>query len=326
MFLAACPLRQAAILVLLPRQLSNRTAGVADYHPLAVRGSLGLNAAPNDDGDTIVEPTLLDGLSYPMTLVWVLRKLALRAPTAQHKRTPLTIVAIGAANRSEERLLHQTTYWAEIGTWICASEINLWLVGPEVTKEGAKSPPKRLPVHAKGGTPVVARCYRGTLREFMAAEPALFAKDRKGSTTPGEPGASTIIAGFNTGSGSGVAKLMQSWSLDLVAVVNSGLPAVFTCANDYSDLAGETVIMKNILGAKFLLDGAPSPFKAVTVLKTDQSKADSDNSWSCSSCFAYCVQGQREATSSFPVPALSRCVSLGRLHRANCSWDRVACR
>jgi hypothetical protein len=265
-----------------------------------------LNAAPNDDGDTIVEPTLLDGLSYPMTLVWVMRKLALRLPNAQHKRAPLTIVAIGAANRSEERLLHQTTYWAEIGTWICASEINLWLVGPEVTKEGAKGPPKRLPVHAKGGTPVVARCYRGTLREFMSAEPALFTRDCRGSASPEGSGANTIIVGFNTGSGSGVAKLMQSWSLDLVAVVNSGLPAIFTCANDYSDLAGETVIMKNILGAKFLLEGTPSPFKAVTVLKTEEGKADSDGSWSCSSCFAYCVQGQRDATSSSPVPALSR--------------------
>jgi hypothetical protein len=64
--------------------------------------------------------------------------------------------------------------------------------------------------------------------------------------------------------------------------------------------------MKNILGAKFLLEGTPSPFKAVTVLKTEEGKADSDGSWSCSSCFAYCVQGQRDATSSSPVPALSR--------------------
>jgi hypothetical protein len=248
-----------------------------------------------------------------MSLVWVLRKLALRPPNAQHKRTPLTVVAIGAANRSEERLLHQTSYWAEIGTWICASEINLWLVGPEVTKDGAASSPKQLPVHAKGGTPVIARCFRGTMREFMSAQPALFTKDCKGATGAGSAGtaagqgASTIIVGFNTGAGSGVAKLMQSWSLDLVAVIKSGLPAVFTCANDYSDLAGETVIMKHVLGAKFLLEGTPSPFKAVTVLKTED--GDSDNSWSCSSCFTYCVQGQRDATGSAPVPALSRMVS-----------------
>ena len=55
-------------------------------------------------------------LSYPMSLAWVVRKLALRPPNAQHKWTPLSIAAIGAANRSEERLLHQTTYWAELGT------------------------------------------------------------------------------------------------------------------------------------------------------------------------------------------------------------------
>jgi hypothetical protein len=48
-----------------------------------------------------------------------MRQLGLRPADAAHKRTPLNIVAIGAANRSEERLLHHPSYWSEIGTGIC---------------------------------------------------------------------------------------------------------------------------------------------------------------------------------------------------------------
>ena len=163
---------------------------------------------PNADGDLVVEPTMLDGLSYPMSLVWAVRHLELRPATAANLRKPLTVVAIGAASRSEERLLHKTNYWAELGTWLPASQIDLWLVGPEVTAKAAAAEPKPLPVPAKGGAPVVARCFSGTLREFMAAEPALFARECR--ATAGEP-PKTIIVGFNTGAGSGVAKLMQSW-------------------------------------------------------------------------------------------------------------------
>ena len=153
---------------------------------------------------------------------------------------------------------------------IVLSEINLWLVGPEITKAGAKVQPKRvstppqLPTtttmrfpgvslknawdDAKTGwafcstndgfytkndglcassclctpragkftsnphhnaisreksegflhgrrTPVVARCFRGTLREFISAQPSLFTKDCKSTPTAG---ASTVVCGFNT--------------------------------------------------------------------------------------------------------------------------------
>ena len=52
--------------------------------------------------------------------------------------------------------------------------------------------------------------------------------------------------------------------------------------------------MGQLLGANFALQGRPCPFKAVTVLRDEEKKMDSDNSWSCSSSFIYCVQGQRK--------------------------------
>ena len=42
---------------------------------------------------------------------------------------------------------------------------------------------------------------------------------------------------------------------------------------------------------------------------------DSDNSWSCSSSFIYCVQGQRKEAAGSPVPALARMTSAPRLGR-----------
>ena len=52
----------------------------------------------------------------------------------------------------------------------------------------------------------------------MAARPDLFAAERQAHDRPeGRLPTRTWIAGFNTGCGSGVAKLMESWSLDLGA-------------------------------------------------------------------------------------------------------------
>jgi|EP01047_Picozoa_sp_COSAG01_P051741 hypothetical protein len=65
---------------------------------------------------------------------------------------------------------------------------------------------------------------------------------------------------------------MQSWSLDLVAALRCGLPCFFSCANDYSDLAGETAIFERLLGARYLMGGTPCPFKACTVMTSERSE------------------------------------------------------
>jgi hypothetical protein len=47
---------------------------------------------------------------------------------------------------------------------------------------------------------------QGTLREFIAAQPSLFTKECKATPTVG---ASTVVCGFNTGMGSGVASELE---------------------------------------------------------------------------------------------------------------------
>eukprot|EP01047_Picozoa_sp_COSAG01_P051742 COSAG01_NODE_5370_length_4303_cov_1.671265_3_plen_146_part_00 len=105
---------------------------------------------------------------------------------------------------------------------------SLYLVGPEISPAGQRRGAVRLRVPAQGGSPVVgerngqrsaqltktprptdkcaphvpfrsARCFRGTLREFMEAEPALFEPGRGRGTQQGGQLARTVLAGFNTG-------------------------------------------------------------------------------------------------------------------------------
>jgi len=52
----------------------------------------------------------------------------------------------------------------------------------------------------------------------------------------------TVFIGFNPGFGCGYGALLESWSKDLILLFNLGFRVIFTQANDYSDLKGETRI------------------------------------------------------------------------------------
>jgi hypothetical protein len=56
------------------------------------------------------------------------------------------------------------------------------------------------------------------------------------------PEENTLLVGFNPGFGSGYAKLLKSWAHDLVMLLGLNYRLVFTQANDYSDLKGETLV------------------------------------------------------------------------------------
>jgi hypothetical protein len=58
---------------------------------------------PDPSGSVRVEPPMLDGLSYPLTLLLAMRSLGLLAPDckAQLRR----VLVIGASSRAEERLV-----------------------------------------------------------------------------------------------------------------------------------------------------------------------------------------------------------------------------
>lgn len=54
----------------------------------------------------------------------------------------------------------------------------------------------------------------------------------------------TLFIGYNPGFGVGYVALTRSWCKDLIMLFNLGYKIVFTCANDYSDLRGETLLFE----------------------------------------------------------------------------------
>ena len=187
----------------------------------------------------------------------------------------------GASERCEERLVTSTNYWPEaIHALPAGLSLRLCLAGPEVSKKAHNTERTLLePSGQRGGLRVV--CFRGTTADFLATT-----KNGKGKVADAARSVSMVF-GYNMGYGSG-RRLLQSWGPDLLAFVRSGWPCVFTCANDYSDLKGETAVMREALQAKFVMPPQQNPFRAVTTVHAPGRK---DDTWSCANNYVYCVCG-----------------------------------
>ena len=131
---------------------------------------------PADASGTIkVEAPLLDGMSYPLSLILALQKLNLRPP----QPGPLYVLIIGASSKAEERLVRDSDYWQELTRFFPKAMIELVFAGPEIARS----------THGKVvqvAPRLRARCYHGTLGQLIKDEP---------QHTP----ESTIVVGFNTG-------------------------------------------------------------------------------------------------------------------------------
>mmetsp|Transcript_27758 Transcript_27758/g.65818 ORF Transcript_27758/g.65818 Transcript_27758/m.65818 type:complete len:105 (+) Transcript_27758:765-1079(+) len=84
---------------------------------------------------------------------------------------------------------------------------------------------------------------------------------------------------------------MRDWAPDISSVLDTNLPCIFFCANDYSDVAGETKLMREVHHARWLLHPTENPFKAVTVTHEPGKR---DTAWSCANSFTYTVMGREE--------------------------------
>lgn len=189
-------------------------------------------------------------------------------------------------NHSQVRHSH---YWGEVSHFLPpradGQPLHLVFVGPEIDSA----------LHGQEveiGTGVIANRFRGTLGELLASDPAINS-------------ANTLLVGFNTGMGSGLWPLMRSWLPDLLAILRGGFVALFTCANDYSDLRGETLVWE-LLHARSLVAPQRNPFKAATIVHEPKADASADPEWSCSSCFLYAVCGRDEGAPPPPAPGDER--------------------
>jgi len=235
---------------------------------------------PDATGTIKVQPPMLDGLSYCLTLVFALQQLNLKPP----KPGPLTLLVIGASSKAEERLMRESMYWHELRHFLPGVSLEIVFVGPEI----AHAAHGRISRH---GPLLTSRCFHGTLGQLLRQEPHHTAED-------------TIAVGFNTGMGNASAgmsrggfALARSWLPDLMALLSLGLVGIFTCANDYSDLRGEMAIFSQLLDATFVLPPRMSPFKAATVVRESD---DEHCEWSCSSCYLYAICGRKEGAPPLP--------------------------
>lgn len=166
----------------------------------------------SEGAQVVVEPTLLDGLSFPVTLAWMLRVLRL-TPALQHAGVGTVIIA-GASRGCEERLLRRTQYWNELSYLVPGVRLRLCFVGPEVSPafHGVTHPAGSESADPASTTPAVtALGFRGGVRDFLTS-PHM-------QQAPGTDLGVVTLIGFNTGMGSHVnPELMHSWIEDLVAV------------------------------------------------------------------------------------------------------------
>ena len=82
---------------------------------------------------------------------------------------------------------------------------------------------------------------------------------------------------------------MLSWALDLVFLLNLNYKIIFTQANDFSDLRGETRIFEKLFGdkAKFFLSASENPLRAMTHYVDENKKTEKDGGVWCVSNHSY---------------------------------------
>jgi tetratricopeptide (TPR) repeat protein len=76
------------------------------------------------------DPSFLDGLSFPMTAVWLIDRLEL---IKKGVTTEFNIVVLGATVKAEEHILRYSDYWHEIALHFPNVNLHIWMSGPELS-------------------------------------------------------------------------------------------------------------------------------------------------------------------------------------------------
>lgn len=223
-----------------------------------------------------VEPHQVDGLSWPMTLV------RLVSITKMFSQMQIDIIVMGGSAKGEERIFCNTNYFEELTNFFPDVTFMLWFAGPELSESIHK---QTVVKNAR----LKAYFYRGTTSDFLlnfyndlCHIQQCFKKE------------STLFIGFNPGFGSGYDKLLLSWSLDLVFLINLGYKIVFTQANDFSDLRGELRVFDKLFDKKvnMFLQPQSNPFSAMTCYVDENEKTNAkEGIWCSANSELYGLQG-----------------------------------
>ena len=199
----------------------------------------------------------------------------IRAPGTKQE---LHIVCIGCSAKAEERVLVETDAWQEIflafsnSSATASMVLHLHLVGPEMSTTFDYSP--------------TCHIMRGTAKEFFRAHPALLS-----------PTSLCVVVGLNCGFGNWENPLpkrydlLLEWLGDLYFLTGTKMPLIFTCANDYADLDGESQIMQKLLGCRYLIAPMENPYGFASTFIAEDTNGESVNNYSRGNSFLYAVQG-----------------------------------
>eukprot|EP01038_Epipyxis_sp_PR26KG_P008613 gene8613-11646_t len=229
--------------------------------------------------------SIIDCLSSPVTICALCEQIKfsfltdLIIPTINSN---ITIICIGCAAKTEERILKETSAWLELFHFFAYYHINisLWLVGPEIS-----SSESNLKFHLYS-----YNLFKGTAMSFFRQNSHLLNH-------------STMIIGLNCGFGNFdnplpiKYNLLLQWLPDLYFLTGTQLPLLFTCANDYSDLTGEVTIMRDLLGANFISIPSENKFSYASTMipPTDNDNNDHSNEYSRGNSYCYAVQSHSKA-------------------------------
>lgn len=260
----------------LNHQQSHNESNNTSASPLA-KGWEGYLSARSDAKTNLLavasqDPSCLDALSFPITLVHVVQLLSLWNKSDDEKH----ILIIGASSKAEQRIWRITDYWDELAHFFPATSVRLWFIGPEIQEDDGTNqekpnlPPNLSVIH-----------FRGTFGAFQDSHASH-------DCTP----ENAVIVGFNTGFGNFVDSqyygLLFSWLPDLYKIADSNIPAIFTCANDYADMNGEFAVQSRVIGAKMLLLPHQNPFSCASHLHEEGKR---ETAWSRGNSFLYAIQG-----------------------------------
>jgi hypothetical protein len=145
----------------------------------------------DEKGVINVQPHQLDGLSFPMTLVRLIKLLKMET------KERVTIVVMGGSGKAEERIFCETNYFEELSHFFPTVSFRFMFAGPELTSERHKK------AH-KVNDNIRGVFFKQTVGEWIIDNFKSFdnAKDKLGSVD------STLFIGFNPGFGCGISQLI----------------------------------------------------------------------------------------------------------------------
>lgn len=232
--------------------------------------------------------SLVDCLSSPVSI-----GMALLSHIFQQnkKQEQINVICLGCAEKAEGRILRETNCWNELAYILqpYVSELNLWLVGPEMRNTECVPLNDFFPFREYSHFSFNTHTFRGGCQEFFRYHTNYITSS------------STVCVGINTGFGNfenplpARYSLLKSWYSDLSFLTGLQIPLIFTCTNDYADLSGEVSLMRFVFGANFFIFPYENPFKFASTLVSDDSSSrnisNDESSYSCGNSFVYGVQG-----------------------------------